>query len=171
MIRKLLIATHGTKGAKKAESYAIEMANAFGAELHALYVINKDWGSLVGIEWLHSSEKRMEFYRYAESEFYRRAEEVLEAFKENTKSAPCGFEVATAIRVGELAEVIADEAREKGVDLIVIGGSSNGRSEEYKAKVSVKKLLKLAPCPVLIANNTSVLKGRGGDVEVANNLC
>lgn len=167
MIRKMLIATHATEGAKKAELYAIEMANAFGAELHALYVINKDWGSLVGIEWLHPANVRMEFYRYAESEFYRRAEEILEAFKENAK----GFEVATAIRVGELAEAIADEAKDKGVDLIVIGGSSNGRSEEYKAKVSVKKLIKLAPCPVLIANNISTLKARGGDVEVANNLC
>ena len=68
MFNKILIATHGTDGAKKAEAYAVGLARALGAELHGLYVIHKGWGSLVGIEWLHSSETRMEFYRYAESE-------------------------------------------------------------------------------------------------------
>ena len=85
MFKRILIATHGTEGAKKAESYAIKLAGALGAELHGLYVIHKDWSSLVGIEWLHSSERRMEFYRYAESEFYRRAEEVLKAFAERAE--------------------------------------------------------------------------------------
>lgn len=167
MFKKILVATHGTKGAKRAEQHAIDLAGAFGAELHGLYVIHKGWGSLVGIEWLHSSEKRMEFYKYAETEFYRRADEVLGAFRELAK----GMKVTTAIKVGEPEDAIADEAKSAGADIIVIGAGSNERSEEYKAKVSLKKLLKLAPCPVLIANNISMLKGRGGDVEVANNLC
>jgi nucleotide-binding universal stress UspA family protein len=181
MFRRILVATHGTEGAKKAESYAIGLAREFGSELHGLYVIHKDLSSLVGIEWLHSSHVRMDFYRYAESEFYLRAKEVLDAFGEHAR----GMEVTTAVKVGEPTEVIADEARDKGVDLIVIGGSSNGRSEEYKAKVSLKRLVKLAPCPVLVANNdlSNFIKGanykklggfhkgevplmdKGGDVE------
>jgi len=156
MFKRILIATHGTEGAKKAESYAIGLAREFGAEIHGLYVIHKDLGCLVGIEWLHNSHVRMEFYRHAESEFNRRAEEVLEAFRERAT----GIEVTPAIRVGDPVEVIADEARNKGADLIIIGGSSNGRSEEYKAKVSLKKLSKIAPCPVLIANNTSMISAR-----------
>ncbi len=148
MFKRILIATHGTQGAKKAEAYAIGLARELGAEIHGLYVIHKDWGSLVGIEWLHSSEKRMEFYRYAESEFYLRAEEVLKAFGEHAK----GIEVTTAIRVGEPAEVIAEEAKDIEADLIVIGGESKERSEEYKAKVPMKKLIKIAPCPILVAH-------------------
>lgn len=156
MFKRILIATHGTEGAKKAEAYAIGLAREFGAEIHGLYVIHKDLGSLVGIEWLHNSHVRMEFYRHAESEFYLRAEEVLDAFGEHAK----GIEVATAIKVGEPAEVIAEEARDIGADLIVIGGESSVRSEEYKAKVSLKKLVKLAPCPVLVANNASMTSAR-----------
>lgn len=165
----MLVATHGTEGAKKAESCVIGLAREFGSELHCLYVIHKGWSSLVGIEWLHPSRTRMEFYKYAETVFIRSADEVLEALMKHST----GIEVTTSIRVGEPAEVIADEAIDKGVDLIVIGSSSNKRSEEYKAKVSLKKLVKLAPCPVLVANNDSsnFIKGvnckelEGGDVE------
>lgn len=148
MFKRILIATHGTEGAKRAESYAIELAGAFGAELHGLYVIHKDWSSLVGIEWLHSSERRMEFYRYAESQFNIRAEEVLRAFAKRAK----GMEVATSVKVGYPAEVIAEEAMNRHIDLIVVGGNSDVRSEEYKARISLKRLMKLAPCPVLVAH-------------------
>lgn len=159
MFKRILVATHGTRGAEKAELCAIGLARALGAELHGLYVIHKDWGSLVGIEWLHSSEKRMEFYRYAESQFNIRAEEVLKAFVERA----AGMEVATSVKVGDPAEVIAEEARDRQTDLIVVGGNSNVRSEEYKARISLKRLMKLAPCPVLVVNNKPELIRKGGE--------
>src|SRR5512137_2224509 len=99
MIGKILVATHGSKGAVMAEEYALDLAGKLGAELHALYVIHKGWGSLVGIEWLHSSERRMEFYRYAESELYRMADEALARFAE--RAAARGVSVTTSIRVGD----------------------------------------------------------------------
>lgn len=160
MFKRILIATHGTEGAQKAESYAIGLARQSAAELHGLYVIHKDWSSLVGIEWLHSSEKRMEFYRYAESQFNIRAEEVLRAFAERAK----GIKVATSVKVGDPAEVIAEEARDRQIDLVVIGDKGNVRSEEYKARISLKRLMKLTPCPVLVVNNNKLeLIGKGGE--------
>ncbi len=147
MFQRILVATHGTEGARAAEAYALELARDSGAEVHALYVIHKGWGSLVGIEWLHSSEKRMEFYRYAESELFRRAEEVLGA----ARRAAADIYVTPHTRVGEPTEIIAETAEELGVDLIVLGPSGGARSEEYQARVRLKKLLGRAPCPVLIA--------------------
>lgn len=159
MFKRILIATHGTEGAKKAESYAIGLARQSGAELHGLYVIHKDWSSLVGIEWLHSSERRMEFYRYAESQFNIRAEEVLKAFAERAKE----IKVATSVKVGNPAVVIAEEAMERHADIIVVGGNSDVRSEEYKARISLKKLMKLVPCPVLVVNNKPQLIVKGSE--------
>lgn len=147
MFKKILLATHGTDGARGAEAYAVELARASGADIHALYVIHKGWGSLVGIEWLHSSEKRMDFYRYAESELFRRADEVLGA----VRLAAAGVGITTETRVGEPTAVIAETADEIGADLIVMGVSGGPRSEEYQARVPLKKLLRLAPCPVLLA--------------------
>lgn len=164
MIRKILVATHGTEGAVPAELYALHLAKALQAELHGLYVINKDWGSLVGIEWLHSSEKRMDFYHYAESELYRMANTALESFKQRALANEVS--VMTSVRVGDPAEAIAEEARAQGADLILIGSASKERSEEYKAKVSLKKLLKSAPCSVLLAKADS---GKGGETPEALN--
>lgn len=161
MFKRILIATHGTEGAKKAESYAIELAGALGADLHGLYVIHKGWGSLVGIEWLHSSEKRMEFYRYAESELYRMADVALTGFVQRAEAH--GLNVKSSVRVGDPGDVIAEEAMDRHIDLIVIGGNSDVRSEEYKARISLKRLMKLAPCPVLVVNNKLELMGKGGE--------
>ncbi len=147
MINKILIATHGTEGAVEAEHYALDLAQTLGAKLHALYVIHKGWGTLVGIEWLHSSEKRMEFYRYAESELYRMADVALTNFAQ--RAVARGLSVTTSVRVGDLEEAIISESRAQGSDLIVLGNVGRARSEEYKAKVSLGKLMKFAPCSVL----------------------
>lgn len=156
MFRKILVATHGTEGAKKAELCAIGLARALGAEIHALYVIHKGWGSLVGIEWLHPSQVRMEFYRYAEKELYRRAGEVLDDLTRRGE----GVDITTAVSVGEPFEVIAKTARDLDADLIVIGPAGSGRSEEYRARIPLKRLLKKAPCPVLVATEPAAVRRR-----------
>lgn len=161
MFKRILIATHGTEGAKKAESYAIELAEALGADLHGLYVIHKGWGSMVGIEWLHSSEKRMEFYRYAESELYRMADAALTGFVQRAEAH--GLNVKSSVRVGDPGDVIAEEAGALGTDLVIIGSNNSVRSEEYKARISLKRLMKLTPCPVLVVNNKLEAIGRGGE--------
>lgn len=147
MITKILVPTHGTENAVQAEAYAIKLAEALGADLHGLYVIHKGWASLVGIEWLHSSEKRMVFYRHAESELYKMADAAMTGFVQRAEKH--GLSVMTSVRVGDPAAVIAEEARALGADLIVIGSNGSERSEEYRAKISVDKLLKSAPCSLL----------------------
>lgn len=158
MITKILVATHGTENAIQAESYAIQLAKALGADLHGLYVIHKGWGSLVGIEWLHSSEKRMDFYRYAESELYRMADAALTAFVQ--RSEEHGLNVKSSVRVGDPGDVIAEEAKALGADLVIIGSNSNSSSEEYRAKISLTRLLKSATCSVLRVKADA---GRGGE--------
>jgi len=147
MIRKILVPTHGTENALHAESHAIQLANALGADLHGLYVIHEGWASLVGIEWLHSSEKRMIFYHHAESELYKMADAAMTGFVQRAETH--GLNVKTSVRVGDPVDVIAEEARAIGADLIVIGSDGSERSEEYRAKISLNKLMKFAPCSVL----------------------
>ena len=52
---------------------------------------------------------------------------------------------------------------DRHIDLIVVGGNSDVRSEEYKARISPKRLMKLAPRPVLVVNNKLELTGKGGE--------
>lgn len=160
MIHRILVATHGTENAVQAEAYAIQLAKALNADLHGLYVIHKDWGSLVGIEWLHSSEKRMDFYRYAESELYRMADAALAKFIEHTETH--GVKVTTAVRVGEMEDAIAEEALARAADLVIIGSSGSKRSEEYRAKISLNKLIKSAHCSVLRVKADA---NKGGEIR------
>lgn len=165
MFRRILVATHGTAGARLAEEYGIKLARALDAELHALYVIHKGWGSIAGIEWLHASHVRMEFYHYAEAQFRRRAQEVLDAFIARAHA----LSTMTYVTVGEPGESMAETATAIGADLLIIGPTARVRSEEYQARVSLKKLLKHAPCPVLIANHPSQIITMGKEVMLQPN--
>jgi nucleotide-binding universal stress UspA family protein len=107
----------------------------------------------------------MDFYRYAEAELYRMADEALAKFAQ--RAAACGVNVTTSVRVGDPGEVIIDDARERGSDLIVLGDACKGRSEEYKAKINVGKLLRSAPCSVLQVKADA----RGKDVVLAGEAC
>lgn len=160
MITKILVATHGTENAVQAELYAMQLAKALDADLHGLYVIHKGWGSLVGIEWLHSSEKRMDFYRYAESELYRMADAALTAFAQRAEAQ--GLKVHYSVRVGDPAEIIAAEAAALGTELVVIGSDGSLKSEEYRARISLHKLVKSAPCSVLRVKADMV---EGGEIR------
>ena len=69
------------------------------AETFMASAIHKGWGSLNGMECLHSSEKRMEFYRYAESELYRMADVALTGLGHRAEAH--GLNVNTSVRVGD----------------------------------------------------------------------
>ena len=60
-----------------------------------------------------------------------------------------------SVLVGDPGEVIVSESRERGSDLIVLGDACKGRSETYKARISMKKLLRSAPCSVLQVKATA----------------
>ncbi len=147
-MKQILVATHGTEGALRAETHALRLARLTGARLHALYVIHKGWGSLVGIDWLNASHVRMQFYRHAEGEIHKRAAEVLERFA--ARAAAEQIPAETSVVVGLPVEVVPREAVRLGADLIVLGAPASRRSEEYRARIPLKKLLKAAPCPLCI---------------------
>ncbi|MBI5025930.1 MAG: universal stress protein [Nitrospirae bacterium] len=148
MIKRILVPTHGTEGARKAEEYALNMAKALGASVYGLYIIHKGWSSIAGIDWLNTSETRMQFYRHVEDELERRANEVLNAF---TKRAhDMGITIETEKVVGEPVKVILEAAERLDADLIVMGGPSNRRSEEYKAKIPFQKLIKHSSRAILM---------------------
>ena len=110
----------------------------------------------------------MEFYRYAESELYRMADVALTGFVHRAEAH--GLNVKSSVRVGDPGDVIAEEAGALGADIVIIGSSNNVRSEEYKARISLKRLMKLAPCPVLVVNNKPELIVKGGERRLTESV-
>lgn len=148
MFKKILIATHGTNGAKKAEELALEIACQNEAELFALYVINSNWSSLTGIEWLNASHTRMKFYRHLETELYKKAEKTLGDI--NNLAVKRGVKINNIISVGVPEDVLVDECLKNQIDLLVLGRKAKGERAEYKYSLQLKKIKNHVSCPILL---------------------
>jgi hypothetical protein len=65
--QRVLVASHGTDGARAAETLALASC-APGATLHHLYVVPDLWRGMMGDDWLNNVRTRIRFGDYLEGE-------------------------------------------------------------------------------------------------------
>jgi nucleotide-binding universal stress UspA family protein len=116
MFNKILVAIDGSEVSKKALGVAIDEANAWSAELHAIYVI--ETGMLSSIPVDNTLEV---IYSLLENEGTDTLEE-----SQNTASK-AGVELHTHIAHGHAGNEILKQAEGMNADLIILG--SHGKSE------------------------------------------
>jgi len=134
----LLIATDGSRFSKIAERKAIEFAQAYGAELHAIMSVDLP------------------------AEFYGEAFEVVERLVQEAKNyllqvrdlaERSGVSVKTAVREGIAADVILAYAEEKKIDTVVVG--SHGRSGLRRLLMGsvAESVIRASAIPVLVVKS------------------
>jgi nucleotide-binding universal stress UspA family protein len=121
MISKILVPSDGSKYAKKAAEYAIELAKQLNASIIILSVI--DQRSLIAQTIPASQTLR---HTIQPVDYFLR--EAAEMFTEEIKKLCDKYDVESkiVIKTGHPAEVIVKEAKKSKADLIVMG--SQGRS-------------------------------------------
>ena len=134
MLDVVLIATDGSRSVERAVSVALDLADRFGADVHALYVVDTD-------EVDASPESVRESYRDGLAE---RGERALDEIAERADG-----EATTAIREGRPAPEIADQAREVGADVVALG--TRGRHGENRLLLGsvAEAVVRTCPVPVL----------------------
>ena len=75
MIRRFLLASHGSVGAIAAEQAAIAACIA-GDELDHLYVIPSWWSGMTGDDWLNNGITRNRFRDYVEQQLWEESQQV-----------------------------------------------------------------------------------------------
>ena len=148
MYEKVLVPTDGSNVAESAVEHALDIAERYGAEVHALYVVDIDSMSLaLGAEQLD----RIETGRFDEMD------EVREQADEATGYvADCaderGLEVVEHISSGRPHEKVASYAEGNDVDLVVMG--SHGRSGVKRALLGsvTERTLRETHVPVLVVD-------------------
>lgn len=142
-IRKILLATDGSASSVRATKLSIGLAQKFNAEVLAVYVAGheENWDlpkELAGHNFfcgVHPSEAGLA---------------VAKAFGERN-----GVKVTTTILRGSIARNIIKVAIADQVDLIVLGEAGRSRISRLALGSSAESVMRLAPCPVLIARNDS----------------
>ena len=158
MFNKVLLCTHGSKGAQKAESYVFDslVAKIPEAEVTVLTIIDKDWSDMSSDDWLNTSTTRTQFKDYVQEQLSREIDHDWQRIKD---SYPAAAERKFVRVVGGVEETIAEVAARLGCDLIVLGPynkkprrlTSVIMEKGLADTISNKDLHPLLPCPILTA--------------------
>jgi nucleotide-binding universal stress UspA family protein len=137
MYDHVLIPTDGSDEAQKAIDHGVELATAFDATVHALYVIDLPNAPRTPHLFDDEEEVRERYRQYGEEV----TGEVADA------AAAAGLECVTAITTGAPSEEIVDYADDEGVDLIVMGTGYRGRMRTLLGSTT-EKVVRTANVPV-----------------------
>jgi nucleotide-binding universal stress UspA family protein len=116
MFEKILIAIDGSRTSEKARDMVLEMAKSWGAEVHAIYVI--ETGLFSSIPMDNTWEV---IYGMLKGEGEKALGEV------KKKAAEMGVTAETYLREGHAGNEILKVAGEAGADLVVVG--SHGKTQ------------------------------------------
>jgi nucleotide-binding universal stress UspA family protein len=137
MYDSILIPTDGSDDAKRAAEHGVQLAAAFDATVHALYVI--DLPGTPRTVYLRDDEDEMR------EEYEKYGEEVTGDVAD--LAAEHGVECVTAIRSGAVHERIVDYADDEGIDGIVMGTGYKGKLGGLLGSVA-EKVVRTADVPV-----------------------
>jgi nucleotide-binding universal stress UspA family protein len=130
--RTILCAVDGTAQTSALIQWAAEFAQRMGANLKLLHVVSpmSDWLALP-----------------SERELQEQAREEARA-KIHALEQAAGVDVPLRVAVGQIADTVAEEARQEGAHLIVIGRGSL-QSPLGRLRTHAHGIIQRSPCPVL----------------------
>ncbi len=154
MFNHILLCTHGTPGARKAEKWVFEKLMPGFPKTHVtvLTIINQDWSVMTGDDWLNTSTSRNAFRSHVDEQLAAEIEEDWQRIKQTFPNADkCTFK-----RIfGPIEETFREVAEALACDLIVIGPYQKKQGKGFKARVRNKVLHPLLRVPLMIAPETS----------------
>ena len=146
-IRNILLASHGTPGARSAEKAALALCPR-GSTLHHLVVVPDFWKDMMGDDWLNNAMTRETYGNYVEDQLEA---EVRAQFKRLYKLAvKRGLRYQPEAVLGKPAEALLDRARRCKADLVVIGSPRPRGKAGFRSRMELDKLTRSLRIPLLI---------------------
>lgn len=156
MFSNILLCTHGTDGARKAESFVFKkLEDDPKLKVTVLTILDEDWRGMTGDDWLNSSKTHTTFLDHVENQMN---EEIAEEWLRIKKGYSVAAQADFLQKTGNIAKTITAVAKQLNCDVIVIGPyckkkkfSIHSTGMGLKARMKNQELHPLLPCPLLIA--------------------
>jgi nucleotide-binding universal stress UspA family protein len=153
MFTNILVAVDGSEYSKRALNSALELAEKFGAKITLINVYSSVVPMTAALDTLatpptiapHSSPA---IAAKIVEEAQERGRKVLDEAEQTVKQR--GLPVDKVLREGDAAKEIVTTAKEKKIDLIIIGHRGLGKLREFLLGSVSEAVSHKAPCPVLI---------------------
>lgn len=147
MALRVLLASHGTPGARAAEGKAFELA-APGGSVHQVLVVPDFWKGMKGDDWLNNGITRDRFGSYVEEQLEREIAEEID--RVGRVAAERGIPYSHLIMQGQPADCLVEAARLDRYDMAVIGAPRPGKSPGLRSRLDLDKAARGLPFPLLI---------------------
>jgi len=147
-INAVLLASHGTSGAKAAEAAALDICAAAGASLHRLLVVPDFWKGMMGDDWLNNAITQIRFGTYVENQLAREAAEDIKLTIEAAEKKGVGFDFT--IILGKPSDCLLEAAAKKDYDLVVIGSPRPKGTEGYRSRMDLEPLVRALKTRLMI---------------------
>jgi nucleotide-binding universal stress UspA family protein len=139
-LKKILVAYDFSDDAERALSLALSLAEEYQGELHLLHVLPKPAQDGPEIAWGSGS---------VEGVYHQAARRLQKA----VTVEPCSWRnIQHAVRWGRPYQEILSYAKEENIDLLCMGANGKNFSVEGLFGSNVDRVLRQAPCPVLVAH-------------------
>lgn len=141
MPTKILVPTDFSEYSDKALEQALDIAKEYHAEVFLLHVMHEE----LKTGYIDFAISQQELWHQIMEATQERLQNQLNKFPQAKE-----VEVVTSIREGIPYEKILDEAKEKGIDLIVIDAQGRTGIAKYFIGGVARNVLKGSKCPVLL---------------------
>jgi len=144
---RVLLASHGTPGARAAERAALELCAPTGILFHLL-VVPELWRGMMGDDWLNNASTRATYGRYLEGQLQREIDEYVDRLR--AAAATAGVQYRTQTVIGDPAQCLVAHAHAVAPDLIVIGAKRPAVLKGLRSRLRLEPLAGRLPAPLMI---------------------
>jgi nucleotide-binding universal stress UspA family protein len=148
LIHKILVAVDGSENSTKALDFALDLAEKYGVGLTILNVSGVPAMGTVPPDQASLSTESMVLFSKDLTKIHQ---EILRKAAAHAREIKPHMVITTKLREGDPATQIVAEAKESGVDIVVVGHRGVGRVKELFGLGGISdKVAHLAPCNVAI---------------------
>ncbi len=139
-IVKIIVASHGTPGAKVAETTALNLARENGASLHHLLVVPDFWKGMKGDDWLNNAVTQFRFGNYVENQLAQEAAGEIDRLAGLAAGKSVSY--SHDIQLGKPTECLIKECDAGIFDVAVIGSPRPRGVPGYRSRMALEKLVR-----------------------------
>ena len=145
---RVLLASHGTEGARAAERMALQLCG-MGSQIHHLLVVPDLWKGMTGDDWLNNGSTRDRFRNYLEAELEAEVRGHIDRLKDEAACHKVGY--SAEVRVGKPETCLIEASRQADYDLVVMGSPRPKGQKGLRSRMKTEPLTKALTIPLLIA--------------------
>lgn len=145
--RHILLASHGTEGARAAEKTALALCPP-GGTLRHLIIVPDFWKGMMGDDWLNNVMTQETYGRYVENQLEEEIRVHVRRLKKLTANRRIRYH--PDIVLGQPTNCLIERARRAGLNLVVIGSPRPPGKTGLRSRMDTEKLVRALRVPLLI---------------------